>query len=150
MRTDSYSPKLTEFSIYYKTFSNVLQIRTVSAEYLIAMKLRSGRKYKNDLSDIIGILAEHEKRGDPVSPEQIDMAVKNLYGSWDGFPADSVSFIKAALQKGDYENVYATVMQEERHSKDVLVHFEENYPGAATESNVNDILAALKAKRHSF
>ncbi len=61
MRTDSYSPKLTEFSIYYKTFSNVLQIRTVSAEYLIAMKLRSGRKYKNDLSDIIGILAEHEK-----------------------------------------------------------------------------------------
>lgn len=57
MRTSSYSPKLNEFSTYYRTFSNVLTVRTISAEYLIAMKLRSGRKYKNDLSDIIGILA---------------------------------------------------------------------------------------------
>ena len=79
MRTASYSPKLEQFSVYYKTFSNILQVRTVSAEYLIAMKLRSGRKYKNDLSDIIGILAEHENRGNPISKDKIDMAVYNLY-----------------------------------------------------------------------
>ena len=78
MRTASYSPKLEQFSVYYKTFSNILQVRTVSAEYLIAMKLRSGRKYKNDLSDIIGILAEHENRGNPISKDKIDMAVYNL------------------------------------------------------------------------
>lgn len=94
MRTSSYSPKLAEFSVYYETFSNVLQIRTVSAEYLIAMKLRSGRKYKNDLSDILGILAEHEKRKDSIFMEHI-----------------------------------------------------EDYPGAATESNVNDILASLKRNK---
>ena len=51
-QTGSFSPKLVEHSVYYRTFSNVLQIRTVSAEYLIAMKLRSGRQYKNDLSDV--------------------------------------------------------------------------------------------------
>ena len=44
--TKSYSDKLFGISIYHKTFSNVLTIRTVFAEYLIAMKLVSGRQYK--------------------------------------------------------------------------------------------------------
>ncbi len=147
MRTDSYSPKLEQFSVYYKTFSNVLQVRTVSAEYLIAMKLRSGRKYKNDLSDIIGILAEHEKRGTPISKEKIDAAVCNLYGSWNGFPADSVSFISNALKRENYEAVYTTVVEEEKNSKDMLIRFGEKYPGVTTESNVDEILASLKAKK---
>lgn len=149
MRTDSYSPKLEQFSVYYKTFSNVLQIRAVSAEYLIAMKLRSGRKYKNDLSDIIGILAEHERRGDPISKDRIDMAVRNLYGSWDGFSADVVSFIHDALEKGSYETIYAIVMEEEKNSKDMLVEFGKKYPGVTTQSNVNEILASLKARKPS-
>lgn len=65
-KTASYSPEIVYASKPYKTIYN-LNIRTISREYLIAMKLRSGRKYKNDLSDIIGILAEHEKRGNPIS-----------------------------------------------------------------------------------
>ena len=146
MRTASYSPKLEQFSVYYKTFSNILQVRTVSAEYLIAMKLRSGRKYKNDLSDIIGILAEHENRGNPISKDKIDMAVYNLYGSWDGFPADSVSFISDALERKNYGVVYAEVMEREKDSKDMLIHFGEKYPDVITQSNVNEILASLKQR----
>ena len=69
MRTPSYSAKLAQFSVYYKTYSNIVTIRTIAAEYLIAMKLRSGRQYKSDLSDILGILAEHEKRGTPITLE---------------------------------------------------------------------------------
>ena len=53
---------LHEVSVYYRTFSNVLTIRTITAEYLLAMKLMSGRRYKNDLSDIVGILWEHQKK----------------------------------------------------------------------------------------
>ena len=146
MRTASYSPKLEQFSVYYKTFSNILQVRTVSAEYLIAMKLRSGRKYKNDLSDIIGILAEHENRGNPISKDKIDMAAYNLYGSWDGFPADSVSFISDALERKNYGVVYAEVMEREKDSKDMLIHFGEKYPDVITQSNVNEILASLKQR----
>lgn len=59
--TKSFSPKLLMYSTYYKSFYGVLQVRTIAAEHLIAMKLMSGRQYKNDLSDIIGILAEHKK-----------------------------------------------------------------------------------------
>ena len=40
-KTDSYSPKLIEFSCYYRTFANVVTVRTIEAEYLIAMKLRA-------------------------------------------------------------------------------------------------------------
>ena len=81
VKTASYSDKLVQYSVHYRTFYGALNVRTITAEYLIAMKLRSGRKYKNDLSDIIGILAEHEKRGTVIIYEQIDTAVINLYGS---------------------------------------------------------------------
>ena len=64
-QTVSFSPKLVEYSTHYRTYANVLEVRTIAAEYLIAMKLRSGRQYKNDLSDVLGILAEHEKRNQP-------------------------------------------------------------------------------------
>ncbi len=48
--TSSYSPKLSQYSKYYRTYSNVLNIRTISAEYFVAMKLMSGRRYKKDRS----------------------------------------------------------------------------------------------------
>ncbi len=148
MHTGSYSPKIDEFSVYYKSFYGVLSVRTIAAEYLIAMKLRSGRKYKNDLSDVIGILAEHEKKGMPITFEKIDVAVKNLYGGWDSFPEDSKPFIEDALKNGDFENVYASVKNDEIESKDILVDFEKDYPKVAKESNINDILKTLKEKRN--
>lgn len=147
--TGSYSPKLNEVSEYYKTFSNVLRIRTVSAEYLIAMKLRSGRKYKNDRSDIIGILAEHEKRGTSITREKIDTAVQTLYGDWADIPTDAKVFLEDALRNGNYEEVYAAIREEENRSKDILIGFERDYPGVTTEANADDILAALKAKKPS-
>ena len=36
------------------------------------MKLMSGRKYKNDLSDVIGILREYQNSGNPILYEQIE------------------------------------------------------------------------------
>lgn len=148
MHTGSYSPKLDEFSVYYKSFYGVLSVRTIAAEYLIAMKLRSGRKYKNDLSDVIGILAEHEKKGTPITLEKIDTAVTNLYGDWNAFPEDSKPFIEVALENGDFENVYTSVKNDEIESKDILIGFEKDYPKVAKESNINDILKTLKAKRN--
>ncbi|HJD13607.1 MAG TPA: hypothetical protein IAA03_07465 [Candidatus Ruminococcus avistercoris] len=147
VHSGSYSPKLDEFSVYYKSFYGVLTVRAIAAEYLIAMKLRSGRKYKNDLSDVIGILAEHEKKGTSITFEKIDSAVRNLYGGWDSFPEDSKRFIKDALKSGDFENVYTSVKVEENESRDILIEFEKDYPKAAKESNINEILKTLKAKR---
>lgn len=147
MNTSSYSAKLDEYSIRYRQFSNILNVRTISAEYLIAMKLCSGRKYKNDLSDIIGILYEHEKQGISLTMTDIDQAVCNLYGSWDIIPADSVSFIKDAMNKGNFEQAYLAISQEEKRSKDMLVQFDSEYPQVLKTENVNTILETLKRKK---
>lgn len=147
-KTASYSQKLIQFSVPYKTFNRVLDVRTVKAEYLVAMKLRSGRKYKNDLSDIIGILAEHEKQGVPITIEAVNKAVIDLYGGWGDFPHDSKSFIEDAMANGNFDEVYTSVKTEEIESKDLLQEFEKDYPKVVKESNVNDIIANLK-KRNS-
>lgn len=146
MHTGSYTYKLNEFSVYYKSFYGILLVRTVAAEYLIAMKLRSGRKYKNDLSDVVGILAEHEKKKEYITLEMINKAVYDLYGGWDDFPPDSRPFIVQALEKGNFEEIYLSVKKAEAEARDMLISFEVEYPNTAKTSNVDAILKSLKAK----
>lgn len=148
MNTNSYTPKLDEFSVRYRQFANVLNVRTVSAEYLVAMKLCSGRKYKNDLSDIIGILYEHEKRGVPLTMEDISRAVCNLYGNWDHIPKDSITFIKETMKNGNFEKAYQEIRDEEKRSKELLVQFESDYPKVTNTENVNTILENLKRRKN--
>lgn len=149
MKTASYTPKLSAYSVYYKEFANVLQVRTVSAEYLIAMKLMAGRKYKHDLSDIVGILSEHEKQGNPITFEMINKAVTNLYGNWEALSSDSRDFIEGIMEKGNFEQLYKAVSEEEKKSKETLIEFQEYYPGVTTTENVDSILSTLKKRQSS-
>lgn len=144
--TESYTPKIIEYSNYYRTFSNVLTIRTVSAEYLIAMKLRSKRGYKNDVSDVIGILMDHEKKGNPITLEQIQKAVTDLYGDWESLSSESQTFITKAISLGHFEQQYKQALQEEKQTKELLLQFEKEYPGVTTKENVDDITENLKKK----
>jgi hypothetical protein len=149
VRTKSYTPKLIEFSVYYKTFYGVLTVRTVTAEYLIAMKIKSGRRYKNDLSDIVGIISEHSTRGKPLTYEQIDKAVCDLYGSWDGISAELRKFIVSVLEQPEDSALYAQYRESETQSKDILLEFEREYPNVANEDNINAILEKAKRKKQS-
>ena len=144
--TDSYTPKLNEFSVYYKTYSNVLSIRTVAAEYLIAMKLRSGRQYKSDLSDVLGILAEHKKRGTPIIMAQIQKAVTDLYDDWSSLSDVSQAFIENVMADGRFEQLYEQTIQGEQETKELLIRFEQDYPGVTNESNVDAIAGNLQKK----
>lgn len=146
-KTTSFSDKLLEVSIYYKTFSNVLTIRTVAAEYLIAMKLMSGRQYKNDLSDIVGILWEHQKSGNPISREVVEEAIKMLYGDDASLPAISRQMIDNAFSDGDYEGVYTKIRENEKQAKDILLDFDKAYPGELKGENINAILEQAKQRR---
>jgi len=146
-RTNSYSDRLTEFSVYYKTFSNVLTVRTITGEYLIAMKLMSGRRYKNDLSDIAGILWEHEKTGQPIPRGAVDKAVTVLYGGWQAVPPVSKELIQAAFDSGDYEKLYLSSRESEQQSKEILLEFERDYPGELKGENIDAIIEKAKRKR---
>ncbi|MCL2672727.1 MAG: hypothetical protein FWF10_11980 [Clostridiales bacterium] len=147
VRTTSYTPKLLEHSVYYRTFSNILTVRTIRAEYLIAMKLVAGRSYKNDWSDVVGILMEHKEYGDPIGMEQIDKAIHKLYGGWDSVSQDSREFIEDVLTDGNYVVLYKYYREEEKMNKAILLNFDQNYPDRLKGENINDILQAARAKK---
>ena len=144
--TDSYSMKLSQFSVYYKTYANIVTIRTVAAEYLIAMKLRSGRQYKSDLSDILGVLAEHEKRGTPITMEQIHKAVADLYGDWEALPESSRAFIENVMADGRFGELYEQTASGEKEVGALLVQFEQDYPNVITGKNADEIAGNLQKK----
>ena len=146
-KTASFSVKLSEVSTYYKTFSNVLTVRTVASEYLIAMKLMSGRQYKNDLSDIAGILWEHEKTGKPILKECVDNAIITLYGDCAKLPAVSKKMLDDAFSDSDYEQAYKTIRENEKQSKDILLDFDQAYPGELKGENIDKILEQALLKR---
>lgn len=148
-KTRSYSSKLIQYSTYYKTFSHILTVRTIAAEYLIAMKLMSGRKYKNDLSDVIGILIEHQKKGMVIGEEKIARAVQDLYGSWASIPLDSQRFISMVMQSNNYEALYQKWRQEEQENKTLLLAAEKRYYGIASEESINEILKAARARKEN-
>lgn len=147
MKTDSYTPRIVQYSRYYRTYSNIMTIRTVTGEYLVAMKLRSGRQYKFDLSDIIGILWEQEKNRDPLSLERIKKAVEDLYGSYDVLSENMKQFVEKAVRDGKYKETYARVRRAETENKENLLEYQEEKPGVINGDNVNDIIAALRRKK---
>ena len=146
-QTDSYSSKLIQYSKYYKTFSNILTIRTVSSEYLIAMKLKSFRAYKFDRSDVIGILSTEKLNGTPLSLEQIKQAIIVLYGSYDSITNEAKAFIETAVELSDYEERYQSVRNEEIDMRKFLINFEAEYPSQLKQSNLEDVLAIARKKR---
>ena len=108
------------------------------------MKLRSGRLYKRDLSDVLGILAEHEKNQTPISLERIRKAVVDLYGSWDVLSETSQAFIEKVMEEGHFEITYSQIVNDEDNAKALLKQFESYYPGITNESNVDAIVTELQ------
>lgn len=144
--TKSYSKKLAEFSTFYKTFMGIISVRTIKDEYLIAMKLMSGRKYKNDISDIVGILSASNANGKNITFDMIDTAVNNLYNGWDNISKDIIEILDTILHTKNLSKLYNEIRNEETKTHDQLVEFDNNYKGKINQSNINDILNMLNKK----
>ena len=150
MHTASYSPKILQFSRYYRTFSNVVTFRMVVREYLLVMKLMSFRNYKYDRSDVIGILWEHEKKGDPITLEEVKKAASDLYGSYDKLSQDARIFVETVIKNNEgYEELYFEKRNTENENKKLLKEFDEEKPGVIKADNVNDVIEALRKKKES-
>ena len=141
--TRSYTPRLVNYSKYYRTFSNVLTVRTITGEYLVAMKLMAYRKYKHDISDIVGILREQQNSGDPLTFERINKAVTDLYDSWENLPENAQSMIESILANENMDALYEAYANEEAAAKDALITFDDKYPDVLKEDNLADILSHL-------
>lgn len=105
-RTNSYSKNLVEHSVYYTCFQKVLNVRTIKDEYLIAMKMVSARVYKNDLSDIVGILMNQKDNVDQINIEKIEKAVLDLYGNTNIVNKDVWNIIERMLTNVSYQELY--------------------------------------------
>ena len=117
----------------------VLDVRIVADQYLIAMKLKSFRPYKNDQSDIIGLL-----RDNAYTYEEIEKAAIELYGDDPGIKQEAWDFLKSYYAAD--ELAYEKIRNEELTNKAILIDFEENYDNVLKEDNLDNILAILKNK----
>lgn len=100
------------------------------------------------MSDIIGILWEQEKEGDPLTFDRIKKAVCDLYGSYESLSEDIRKYIEGVLEDGDYEKLYSRTRQYELENKENLLEYQEEKPGVIDGDNVDDIIAALRRKKN--
>ena len=146
-QTASYSNELVLHSEYVCTRSNVLEIRTVKGPYLIATKLVSGRRYKADLSDIVGVLYEHQLAGSPIDFPMVDKAMIELYGSWDKVNDYSRTILEKALASPDLKTLFETQMAEELQAKESILEIDRKYPDLVNADNINDIIEQARKKK---
>lgn len=146
-KTSSYSPKLSQYSRYYRTYGGVVDVRVISGEYLIAMKMVSFRPYKKDQSDILGVLLYHKNAGTPIRMEQIKAAVTDLYESEDVVSKEAEVFVEKAVNCDNLSELFSEIIQAEQDAKELLVSFEEDYKDVLNSDNLNEILAVLREKQ---
>ena len=144
--TKSFSDKIVQFSSFYKTYKNILTIRTIKDEYLVAMKLMSGRIYKNDISDVVGILNSSRKLNKNITFEMIDKAVNDLYGNWDKIDNEVKCILDKILKTKDLNKLYIDTINNESKSRQQLLEFNEKYANTLNEANISDILKILDKK----
>ena len=147
-KTDSYSAKLREHSQYYRTFSNVLKIRTVNPEYLVAMKLRSARLYKHDFSDIAGIIMEEKTKNPAFSKDSIIKAYQDMYGD-EPIKEEAYENMNAAFSTTNPEALLKQIQEHETSLNDKAKQFENDYPDVLNEENIDSILRTLDQKQNS-
>jgi len=121
IQTKSYTPKLIEFSTFYKCYQRILNVRTVKSEYLIAMKMVSGRVYKNDLSDIVGILLAEQQKGNTINKEKIEKSIYQLYGSLRIVHEDIYKSVYRILNKGNLNEIYKFYLESEKNAKEQML-----------------------------
>lgn len=122
VRTKSFSPRLIEFSTFYKCFLKKLYVRTIKSEYLIAMKMVSARIYKNDLSDIVGIILAEKGNGYLITWDMIQKAIQDLYGKAEVVSTDIVRIVKRILLEHNLHILYEFYIESEKLAKEQMLN----------------------------
>ena len=151
MRTASYSDKLREVSKHFCSFNNgSLEFRTVNGEYLIAMKMVSAREYRNDISDVVGILIYMKNESEDFSMDRIDHAIDFLYGKRENVIKEEVydkvkEYAKWSVR--ELEKEYDVLTQMESQTKQELIDVNAKYQGVVKEESIDSVIAGLKRRK---
>ena len=151
MRTASYSDKLREVSKHFCSFNNgSLEFRTVNGEYLIAMKMVSAREYRNDISDVVGILIYMKNESEDFSMDRIDHAIDFLYGKREDIIKEEVyDKVKEYTKRSvaELEKEYDVLTQMESQTKQELIDVNEKYQGVVKEESIDKVIEGLRRRK---
>lgn len=143
IKTSSFSNKLIEVSKFYKSYTPAFDVRFIEGIYLIAMKMKAGRLYKHDLSDITGIIKDYVNNRIEIRLEMIEEAVIDLYGSKESVSDEIWSLVKAMLNTKDLEALYKTHTQFEMTMNEFEITQFIVMDKGAQFTNHEDILKAI-------
>ena len=113
----------------------------------MAMKMVSARQYKNDLSDIVGIIGEHQRRNTPLTFQMIDRAIQELYGSWDRISDETKAMVEAALEQPNASELYEKYRATETEVEAILLEFQQENSNKVREADITSVLALARAKK---
>ena len=151
MHTASYSDKLREVSKHFCSFNNgSLEFRTVNGEYLIAMKMVSAREYRNDISDVVGILIYMKNESEDFSMDRINHAIDFLYGKRENVIKEEVyNKVKeyAKWSVAELEKEYHVLTQMEKQTKQELIDINEKYQGVVKEESIDKVIEGLRRRK---
>lgn len=146
--TESFSPKIIQYSQFYRQYANVLNVRIMTGKYLVAMKMKSWRSYKNDISDIIGILCEQLHMGKPLTYEEIIQALDDLYGGHEDIPEETLQSVRnyTEMKEDDLDSAYEMCRNDEVHAREKILAFVRENPGKLTHRNADELLDSILKK----
>jgi dGTP triphosphohydrolase len=147
----SYKDILNDVSIFNKKISDVLEIRTVTSEYLIAMKLLAAREHKHDLSDVAGILRESYENNRPIKRKDIEKAIISLYGGIDKLPKQSFEFLNNVFINNDFQKNYLYLNKKEENTRKEIKNIQKDISGKVAHLNHREIVkAAIQKTNEKF
>ena len=71
----------------------------------------------------------------------------DLYDSYDSLPENSCLFIESIYEKDSLEGLYKLCRQHEQENRDVLLAFQDDYPGVLNGNNLEEVLKMAKEKK---
>lgn len=120
-------------------------LKTVSGVYLIAMKIRAHREFRNDISDVIGILSEERSNGHNISYDDVLKAYSNLYNETVPDELSDKLQMLFKLNSDELKAYYAQQNTEEQEIGDTLITYIKDGLNVNTR-NVDEVISQMKNK----
>lgn len=136
-KTASYSSNIRLYSRPYKSFGNVLDVRVLKDEHLIAMKARSARTYKHDMSDIVGIIHAMREQEKTPTMASIQKAFADLYGENCEIGEVPRELIAQCLETADLVVLYESCVAAEQKAREEILAAEREHPKITHEQNTH-------------
>lgn len=138
--------KLREHSHYYKDFGNgQVTVRILKPEYIIALKMLAAREFRNDISDIIGILAALREKDSPIDFNSIQHAVSELFDGYERIRPEIMDEVKRYCAMDGLQDIYNERVAAEGRNQEKLSEFNNRHPGIVNKDNANAVLEAINS-----